>query len=102
MAKDTKPYKAGDKVQLIETSAGKKKPVRIGDTVTPGYFTAVLNGRPGAIKYGRVYQVSAIDDIDIVDNEQKPVPFISKEFVNHPVFKTLFRGVKPPDKTKKQ
>jgi hypothetical protein len=93
-------YTAGDKVKLIDPSK-PITPVRIGDTAIPGFFAAVYNGKEGAIKYGQVYQVSGKKKLDIVDNDHKPLPTIAKEFINNPVFNTLFKRVQSPNKTDK-
>jgi len=90
--KSTK-FKAGDLVKLTRPKK-KKDPKRIGSEELPGYFPANFEGSSGRIYYDRIYEVSGKSEIIICDNNASPIPLISKEFINHPVFNEHFTAVK--------
>ncbi|WP_020403740.1 hypothetical protein [Gracilimonas tropica] len=99
--KELTEFMAGDKVKI---PAPKKKntPVRIGGVKDESFYAAYFNGHEGAIQYGRVYQVSGKDEVKVVDNKHTPVPYIAKEFVNHPRFNGLFKAVETRDNNQKK
>ena len=93
MAKKKTVFKAGDKIRLSRP-APKKAPVTIGAGKATDYFPVSMNGVEGRVYYDRIYQVSGNDKVALVDNESKPIALVDKEFVNSPIFNTLFQRIK--------
>ena len=96
MAKKKKQteFLAGDKVKLERKSSKKEEPLRIGSPEKPATFPVAFEGASAQIVFNKVYEVSGKTDFSVVDNQAKPLPLIAKDFINNPVYHSLFTKVK--------